>query len=74
MGPAEVSNILWQKARALWKCGQTLLALGDEDNELEACLMIEDAVGMYWTMCGKFADGYSTMDSSWDENVYFLYR
>ncbi|KAG6354302.1 hypothetical protein INS49_004907 [Diaporthe citri] len=68
------SDILWQKARVLWKSGRALLALGDEAQELEAQQMLDEAVQMHWDISGTVADHESMTDASWDSKVFFLYR
>lgn len=68
------SDILWQKARALWKSGRALFALGNEDQELEAQQMLDEAVQIYWDVSGKATDEPSMTDSSWDAMVSFQYR
>lgn len=68
------ANILWMKARALWKSGMALKALGNPVLELEANDLIERAVAMYWDISGKPADGESMRDDSWDEMVFFASR
>lgn len=68
------SDILWQKARALWKGGRALLALGDESKELEAQNLLDAAVKIYWDVRGLTADEPSMTDSTWDSMVSFQYR
>lgn len=68
------ANILWMKARALWKSGMALKALRNPVLELEADDMIERAVAMYWDISGKPADGESMRDDSWDDMVFFASR
>ncbi|KAL2285697.1 hypothetical protein FJTKL_07707 [Diaporthe vaccinii] len=58
------ADILWQKARALWKGGWALLALGDESKELEAQQLLDAAVKIYWDVSGKITDEPSMTDSS----------
>ncbi|KAK7725225.1 hypothetical protein SLS63_008222 [Diaporthe eres] len=68
------SDILWQKARALWKGGRALLATGDESKELEAQNLLDAAIKIYWDVRGTAADEPSMTDSTWDPMVSFQYR
>lgn len=68
------ADVLWLKARALWKGGRALLALNDESKHAEAQDMLDEAVKIYWDVSGRYTDEPSMTDAKWDENVFFLYR
>lgn len=71
----DASDILWQKARALWKTGRALLARGDEADERESQRMLNEAVQIYWNVGGLATDEGSMTAAIWDAKVwYFQYR
>lgn len=68
------ADILLQKGRALWKSGRALLALGEENMELEAQEMLDESKQIHWDVTGRVGGDSDVIEDRWDCLIYHLYR
>lgn len=62
---------MWQKVRAMWKLAAALMGIGTVRAQLEAELINEAAVELYYDIGGAMP---GMEDCEWDWNILPLYR
>lgn len=63
------ADIMWMKARDLWKCAKAFQATGDESQEAEAQENFEEASQIHWDIPRTRMDASVAKDSTWDSRI-----